>query len=67
MEDKKLVDDGAEMRSEKVRELLGEIPPSLARWGIAIIVIVTVALAAAVCLLPYPYSGGETILEHLLR
>ena len=54
-------------RSEKVRELLGEIPPSLVRWGTAIIVIVFAALAAAVCLLPYPYADGETILRHLLR
>ena len=59
--------DNSELRSEKVRRLLGEIPPSLTRWGIVVIVAVSAALAAALCLLPYPYSGGETILRHILK
>lgn len=58
--------DKIELRSEKVRKLLGEIPPSLVRWGTAIIVIVFLALLAAVCLLPYPYSNGESILKHFI-
>lgn len=58
--------DKIELRSEKVRQLIGEIPPSLVRWGIVIIVIIFAALIAAVCLLPYPYSNGESILQHLL-
>jgi len=53
------------MRSEKVRQLLGTIPPALVRWGIAIIfVIVTVLLAVALCV-PYPYGGGESIAAHI--
>lgn len=56
-----------ELRSEKVRKLIGEIPPSLVRWGTAIIAIVFLALLAAVCLLPYPYSNGESILRHFIR
>lgn len=55
-----------ELRSEKVRKLIGEIPPSLVRWGTAIIAIVFIALLTAVCLLPYPYSHGESILQHFL-
>lgn len=55
-----------ELRSEKVRKLIGDIPPSLVRWGTAIIVIVFIALLAAVCLLPYPYSNGESILRHFI-
>ncbi|MFG6392194.1 MAG: hypothetical protein K1V76_07805 [Candidatus Amulumruptor sp.] len=55
-----------ELRSEKVRRLISEIPPALVRWGIAIIAIITAALLLAVCLLPYPYSAGESILRHLL-
>ena len=43
--------DNIELRSEKVRELLGEIPSSLVRWGTAIIAIVFIGLVAAVCLL----------------
>lgn len=58
--------DRIELRSEKVRRLIGEIPPSLVRWGIAVIVIVFIALIAAVSLLPYPYSDGESILRHFL-
>lgn len=58
--------DNIEARSEKVRQLLGEIPPSLVRWGTAIIAVVFIALVAAVCLLPYPYSHGESILRHFI-
>ena len=58
--------DNIGLRSEKVRELLGEIPSSLVRWGTAIIAIVFIALVAAVCLLPYPYSKGESILRHFI-
>jgi len=58
-------DNRLEMRSEKVRQLLGTIPPALVRWGIAIIfVIVTVLLAVALCV-PYPYGGGESIAAHI--
>lgn len=59
--------DKIELRSEKVRQLIGEIPPSLVRWGIAIIAIVFLALLAAVILIPYPYSECESILQHLLQ
>ena len=51
--------DNIELRSDKVRELLGEIPPSLVRWGTAIIAIVFIGLVAAVCLLPYPTPTGN--------
>ena len=50
--------DKIELRSEKVCKLIGEIPPSLVRWGAAIIAFVFLA---------YPYSPGETILHHLLN
>ena len=58
--------DNIGLRSEKVRELLGEIPPSLVRWGTAIIAIVFIGLVTAVCLLPYPYSTGESNLRHFI-
>lgn len=58
--------DKIELRSEKVRKLIGEIPPSLVRWGTVIIAIVFLSLLAAVCLLPYPYSHGESILQHFI-
>ena len=57
--------DNIGLRAEKVRRLIGEIPPGLMRWGIVVTVLVFIALVAAVCLLPYPYSEGESILRHL--
>ena len=54
------------LRSEKVRNLLGVIPPSLVRWGTVIIVAIFLALLLVVCFVPYPYSQGESILQHLL-
>lgn len=55
-----------ELRSEKVRNLLGEIPPSLVRWGTAIIVAIFLVLLLVVCFMPYPHSQGESILQHIL-
>lgn len=55
-----------ELRSEKVRNLLGEIPPSLVRWGTIIIVAIFLALLLVICFVPYPHSYGESILQHLL-
>ncbi len=66
--EKKDKDNGSvELRSEKVRRLIGEMPQSLVLWGIAVTAIIFIGLLAAVCLLPYPYSGGESILCHLLN
>lgn len=55
-----------ELRSEKVRKFIGEIPPSLVRWSTAIIAIVLFVLLTAFCLLPYPYSNGESIIQHFI-
>lgn len=60
-------DGKIELRSEKVRRLTGDIPTSLVVWSIAVMALVAAALAAAVSLLPYPHSDGESILRHLLR
>lgn len=49
-----------ELRSEKVRSLLGEIPPSLVRWGTMIIVAIFLILLLVVCFMPYPHSQGES-------
>lgn len=66
MEKKTDTRDRIELRSEKVRHLIGEIPPSLVRWGTVIITVIFIALVAALCLIPYPYSNGESILSHFL-
>jgi len=57
--------DRIELRSEKVRNIIGTIPPALVRWGIAVITIILVMLMLVVFLVPYPYGAGETIFQHL--
>ena len=54
-----------ELRSEKVRNLLGEMPPALVRWGTVIIVAIFLVLLLVVCFMPYPYSQGESIFQHI--
>ena len=56
-----------ELRSEKVRALLGERPPLAVRWGTGIIAFIFAVIIAVICTLPYPYSDGESILEHFMR
>ena len=66
MDNKDSKENQIELRSEKVRKLLGEIPPSLVRWGTVIIVAIFLALLLVVCFVPYPHSHGESILQHIL-
>lgn len=63
---KKKISNDIELHSEKVRDLLGEIPPALVRWGTVIIVAIFLALLLVVCFVPYPYSNGESILQHII-
>lgn len=64
--EQKTTHDRIELRSEKVRKLIGEIPPSLVRWGYAIIIAVLLSLILAAATIPYPYSDGESILRHFI-
>jgi len=57
--------DKINLRSEKVRNIIGVIPPVLVHWSIAIIVIIFVILMLVLFLVPYPYGAGETIFLHL--
>lgn len=52
-----------ELRSEKVRSIVGQIPSSLVRYGIATIGMVLVCLLAVAYFLPYKqvYSGTATV------
>ena len=56
----------SELRSEKVRKILGEMPPSLLRWGWVILVAIFLILLLIICFVPYPHSYGESILQHLI-
>lgn len=66
MEIKENAHSHIELCSEKVRGIIGEIPPALVRWGIIIIVVIFAILLAVVLCVKYPYGNGETILQHLL-
>ncbi len=61
----KKVSSELKLRSEKVRNLLEEIPPALVQWGTVIIVAIFLILLLVVCFVPYPHSQGESILQHL--
>ena len=43
-----------ELRSEKVRNIVGKIPPALLRMGISIITLIIIALLIAAYFIPYP-------------
>ena len=53
--------DRIELRSEKVRSIIGTIPPALVHWGIAVITIIFVILMLVIFLVHYPYAEGESI------
>ena len=63
----KVASNDIELRSEKVRQLLGEIPPALVTWGKAIILFIFLVLIIVICFVPYPHSQGESILQHLIK
>ena len=58
--------DRIELRSEKVRRILGEVPNGYVRWGISVVSIIFIILIVAVMCIKYPYGGGETIFKHIL-
>ena len=49
-----MVDDKIELRSEKVRHIIGEIPSKIVCYGIMIITIVILGLLAGAYFIPYP-------------
>lgn len=65
METKENIHSRIELRSEKVRHIIGDIPPTLVRWGIALIVVIFAILLAIVLCVKYPYGNGETIFQHI--
>ena len=57
-------DDNIELRSEKVRNVIGKVPPRLVSLGTVVITIIVLALAVAFYKIPYPISievNGEVI------
>ena len=56
MEQNEKESDNIELRSEKVRNVIGKVPPRLVSLGTVIITIIVLALAAAFYKIPYPIS-----------
>ena len=63
MEEEKKQERSFELRSEKVRSIVGQIPSSLVRYGITAIGLVLLCLFAVAYFLPYKqvYSGTATV------
>lgn len=67
-EKNKYTQNKIELRSEKVRKLIGEVPISLVRWSTAIIIIIFFVLICALVFVPSPYGGqDESILKYIIR
>lgn len=58
-------DTNIELRSEALRNVIGQVPPLLVRVGTMMIVFITLALALAVCFVPYPITikSDGTVVE----
>lgn len=65
MEEEKKQERSYELRSEKVRSIVGQIPSSLIRYGITAIGMVLLCLFAVAYFLPYKqvYSGTATVYQ----
>ncbi|MBF1460607.1 MAG: HlyD family efflux transporter periplasmic adaptor subunit [Prevotella pallens] len=56
-----MADDKIELRSEKVRHIIGEIPSGIVRYGITIITIVLLVLLVGAYFIPYPETISAKI------
>ena len=56
-----MADDKIELRSEKVRHIIGEIPSRIVRYGITIITIVILGLLVGAYFIPYPETISARI------
>lgn len=62
--------DNIELRSEKVKNVIGKVPPRLVSLGTVIITIIVLALAVAFYKTPYPISieaNGEVINQRTIQ
>ena len=70
MEQKEKESDNIELRSEKVRNVIGKVPPRLVSLGTVVITIIVIALAVAFYKIPYPISieaNGEVINQRIVQ
>lgn len=57
-----MADNKIELRSEKVRHIIGEIPSRIVRYGITIITIVILGLLIGAYFIPYPETISAKVL-----
>ncbi len=70
MEQKEKDLDNIELRSEKVRNVIGKVPPRLVSLGTVIITVIVLALAVAFYKIPYPISietNGEVVNHRMVQ
>lgn len=56
-----MADNKIELRSEKVKHIIGEIPSGIVRYGITIITIVTLGLLVGAYFIPYPETVSAKV------
>ena len=56
-----MADDKIELRSEKIRHIIGEIPSRIVRYGITIITIVLLVLLVGAYFIPYPKPSAQEL------
>ena len=64
------VSDNIELKSEKVRNVIGKVPPRLVSLGTVLITVIVLALALAFYKIPYPISieaTGEVINQRTVQ
>ena len=70
MEQKERESDNIELRSEKVRNIIGKVPPRLVTFGTVVFTIIVIALAVAFYKIPYPISieaNGEVVNQRTVQ
>lgn len=55
------------LRSEKIRKITEHMPAGLLLWGYLTISLVLAGIVAVLIMMPYPHSGGESILRHIIE
>jgi hypothetical protein len=56
-----MADEKIELRSEKVRHIIGEIPSGIVRYGITVITIVILSLLVGAYFIPYPETVSAKV------
>ena len=70
MEQKERESENIELRSEKVRNVIGKVPTRLVSLGTVVITIIVLALVVAFYKIPYPISidaNGEVINQRIVQ